>query len=247
MKNGNKPVPEASVTEEEIARVTLKLLGYCRTRNWAGFDPYDGLNSAVFRSLKFLHSKYPRLVMTQLMKKSPLNLRRLLLVPESQNPKGIALFLTSCVKLAKLDLLQDKGLVSTLAERLIELSSNLGGFYAWGYNFDWQALSGFAPRDTPNIVCTTFAGHALLDAYDFQADPRFLKSASAAAAFIQNRLLYNLNDSEAFLSYMPPDLDSKPVIPIHNANLMGASLLSRVACKTGDRIMLDQAHKVTRY
>jgi hypothetical protein len=240
-------MPHVNMPLENIRLATEKLLHYCRVHDWAGFDPYDGLNSLIFQSLKFLHRKYPRLVLTQFMKKSPVNLRRLFRVPESQNPKGIALFLTSCIKLARVGLLQDDELIKVLAERLIELSSTHEGVRGWGYNFDWQSLTGFAPRGTPNIICTTFAGHALIDAFDFHADPRFLKMASEAVRFIQNRLFYELNDSEAFFSYMPVEMDSRPVIPIHNANLLGASLLSRVACKMGNKSMLDQALKAMRF
>src|SRR4051812_47968847 len=34
--------------------VTFQLLEYCRTRDWAGYDPYDALNSKLFNSLPFL-------------------------------------------------------------------------------------------------------------------------------------------------------------------------------------------------
>jgi hypothetical protein len=71
--------------------------------------------------------------------------------------------------------------------------------------------------------------------------------ASGAASFIQSRLFFELNDSETFFSYMPVDMDSKPVIPIHNANLLGASFLSRVAGQIGDKNMLDQALKAMRF
>jgi hypothetical protein len=159
----------------------------------------------------------------------------------------MALFLTSCVKLARLDLLHDDESIRVLAEKLIELSSSNEGLYGWGYNFDWQALTGFVTRGTPNIICTTFAGHALLDAYDYHADPRFINIAIGAARFIQNRFFFEINESEAFLNYMPIDLNSRQVIPIHNASLLGASLLSRIACKTENKSMLNQALRVLRF
>src|SRR5439155_5603810 len=96
-----------------IARdVTLQLLNYCRARDWAGYDPYDALNSKLFNALPFLQFALPRLVFTQALKRSPINLRPLLLVPETQNPKGLALFLAAVLKL------QRTGLISGAREPL---------------------------------------------------------------------------------------------------------------------------------
>ena len=81
---------------------TLKLLAYCKSNEWAGYDPYDALNSSVFKALPFLNSRIPRLVLTQILKRSPVNLRSFLQVPKVQNPKALALFLSSLIKLHKL-------------------------------------------------------------------------------------------------------------------------------------------------
>ncbi|MDD5173245.1 MAG: hypothetical protein PHV48_00210 [Candidatus Omnitrophica bacterium] len=238
-------------TESEIERMIQwsipKLLDYCRKNNWAGYDPYDGLNSRIFQALRFLHFKYPRLAVIQLMKRSPVNFRRPLLVPKSQNPKGIALFLISFIKLYRLGLLKDDEPIRTLSERLVELSSPGYGHAGWGYNFDWQALTGFVPRGTPNIICTTFAGHALLDIYEYNADTYFLEMAVRAAKFIQDRFYREINSSESFFNYMPVDYKLKQIIPIHNASLLGAALLSRVARKTGNKVMLSYALKAARF
>ena len=33
---------------EQVAATAGQLLHYCRSRNWAGIDPYDALNSRLF-------------------------------------------------------------------------------------------------------------------------------------------------------------------------------------------------------
>src|SRR6476620_5906529 len=48
-----------------------KLLDYCVRNDWAGYDPYDALNSRYFDVLPWLNRRLPRLVMTQLLKRSP--------------------------------------------------------------------------------------------------------------------------------------------------------------------------------
>src|ERR1035437_9493214 len=84
-----------AMIDNALEAVLLKLLAYCRTNDWAGYDPYDALNSRVFAALPFLNSRLPRLVLTQALKRTPINLRRLLLVPKPQNPKALALFLSA--------------------------------------------------------------------------------------------------------------------------------------------------------
>src|SRR6476660_3039321 len=116
---------------------TLKLLNYCRKSDWAGYDPYDALNSRIFNAVPFLQSRLPRLALTQLMKRSPFNLRGLLMVEKTQNPKGLALFLTALLKLNKLDLC-DSDLVSGLISRITELRSPRRDYFCWGYSFPWQ-------------------------------------------------------------------------------------------------------------
>src|SRR5688500_921740 len=98
---------ESQVTPRTAA---LELLDYCRANDWAGHDPYDALNSELFKALPLLDSRWPRLVLTQLLKRSPINLRGFLRVPETQNAKGIALFLQAFLKLDRLGLLEGRAM-----------------------------------------------------------------------------------------------------------------------------------------
>src|ERR1700693_4747283 len=82
----------------------LKLLSCCRANAWAGYDPYDALNSRLFSVFPILNFRLPRLVLTQGLKRSPINVRRFLGVPKTQNPKALALFLSAFLKLSETDL-----------------------------------------------------------------------------------------------------------------------------------------------
>ena len=77
------------------------LKSYCEAQNFAGWDPYDGLNSKVFRALPFKHWDLARLAWIQGFKRSPINFRKLLLVPKEHNAKGIGLFLTGYCNIYK--------------------------------------------------------------------------------------------------------------------------------------------------
>src|SRR5688500_15424672 len=87
-----------SLITSSIRDAADALLSYCRENRWAGWDPFDGLNSPLF-SFRLLQSRWPRLVFIQGFKRSPVNLRKLFRVPKEVNPKGLALFASAAMKL----------------------------------------------------------------------------------------------------------------------------------------------------
>lgn len=227
---------------EVAIETTLKLLAYCRSNEWAGYDPYDALNSRVFKALPLLNFKTARLVLTQGVKRCPINLRPLLLVPKTPNPKGIALFLSSLVRLAKVGLADGDMLIRSMADKLLALRSPDDRYFCWGYNFDWQTRGDLVPKGSPNIICTTFAANALLDAYEHSQEHLWLNGATSAAEFILNLLFWRENATKACFSYTPLGRSE-----IHNANLLGAAFLCRVSRLTGERKFLEPALDAARY
>src|ERR1035438_2538792 len=127
--------------DHELKVATLKLLAYCRQNDWAGYEPYDAPDSRIFLALPFLNSRIPRLILTQALKRSPINLRPLLLIPRSQNPKAIALFLSALLKLSTVGVGDQDDLLELMIERLIELRSPGVRYWCWGYSFNWQGRS----------------------------------------------------------------------------------------------------------
>lgn len=225
----------------EIRQTTEQLLDYCRREQWAGYDPYDGLNSRIFQALKFLHSRWPRLVMIQSFKRSPINLRPLFAVSKAVNPKGAALFLSSFVRLETCGLatVQD---IREMADRLIALRSKGWDRACWGYHFDWQTRTYLVPRFYPNIICTTFAGEALLDAHERLGDPALLELATQAGWFLLENLKRTPLDDTFCFSYTP----LRPS-RVHNASLLGAALLARLHSKTAIPEFRTTAEASTRY
>lgn len=225
-----------------VETTALKLLTYCRANDWAGYDPYDALNSRLF-SLPLLNTKLPRLVLTQAMKRSAINLRPLLLVPRTQNPKALALFVVSLLKLAKMGLLKEDGQAANLIGRLIALRSPNTSYWCWGYSFPWQTRTILVPRGAPNLVCTTFVAMALLDAYEQLGNESFLEMASSAGNYLVKELYYREANGIASFSYPLPGFPTK----VHNANLLAAALLTRLYHHNGDEHLLNIALMVTRY
>ena len=225
-----------------IKDITLNLLAYCRANEWAGYDPYDALNSRVFKALPFLNFKLARLALTQGVKRCPINLRPLLLVPKTPNPKGIALFLSSLIKLSKIGLVAGDKEIDMMANKLLALRSPDERYSCWGYNFDWQTRGELVPKGSPNIICSTFAANALLDAYEISQKSQWLFAAVSAADFILNMLFWRDSGSIACFSYTPLGRSE-----IHNANLFGAALLCRISLITGRKMFLEPALDSARY
>ena len=75
-----------------------KLINYIEGEDFRGYDPYDALNSPFLKFLSF-NSKYPGIIFTQTIKRSPLNPRPLLGIKKELNPKALGLFLWGYSKL----------------------------------------------------------------------------------------------------------------------------------------------------
>lgn len=222
--------------------IALKLLAYCRAEEWAGYDPYDALNSRLLSSVPLLNQKLPRLVLTQALKRSPVDLRRMLGVPKTQNPKGLALLLSAFLKFSKQDLPDRDALVHLMIERLSALRSSGTNYSCWGYSFPWQTRKDVVPAGTPNLVCTVFVADALLDAYDATGDARGLEMATSAAEYILNELYWSDGKSVHSFSYPLPSVK----VQVYNANLLAAALLCRVAHVTGRDKFVSPALRATR-
>lgn len=226
----------------DLDAVLQKLETYCRTRDWAGFDPYDALNSEWFSRTPLARSRIARLALTQLLKRSPLDLRPALGIKPSRDPKATALFVMSYVIQARRGDEKARELADTLANRLLELRSPGTDNWCWGYSFPWQTRSLLVPRFAPNLVTTTFAANALLDAYEIGLGTRYLEAAVGAGAYISQQLYWN-DGTRASFAYPHPTTR----IPVHNANLLAGALICRLVRLTGRRDGLDDALRVIRY
>lgn len=237
---------DAGTRDERFRMVTgplNDLFDYCRKHNWSGFDPYDGLNSRIFLATPLNKSKICRIAMIQLMKRLPINLRPVLLVPRLQNPKAIALFLAALVKLARMRLLPQGELIGEMTALLSALRSPDSEFCSWGYSFPWQTRGELVPRGAANLVCTVFAASALLDVYEFNGDTECLRMAASAADYIIKELYWAEGDAKACFSYPLPGQH----VPVHNANFLAAAFLCRTGSYGGGRSQLDAALRVARY
>ena len=232
------------MVDPDLAQSFDKLFAWCRQHNFAGHDPFDALNSKVFQTTPFRNSAKARLLWTQVVKRSPLNLRPLALIQPEQNSKGIALFALAALanyrrtgsKVAELQ-------ARDLLEQLISLRLETGSGVAWGYNFDWQSRTFFAPRGTPTIVPTAFAARALIEARDAFNENLYLDFARRVCDFVMHELPRTLEtQTEICFSYTPRDATR-----IFNASLLAAEVLALVGARDGNADYCSVAVKAARY
>jgi len=231
------------VLSVQLKTVFRKLIGYCEANGWAGHDPYDALNSRVLEGIALFDSRIPRIAFTQLLKRSPINLRPALGIAKTENPKGLCLFLSALTKAADAGITAYESQRAHLVGRLEALRSTDQRYWCWGYNFPWQTRTVLVPLGVPNLVCTVFVAGALLDAYERDANSKCLEMATSAAEYIVDKLYWSGSGSAAGFGYPLPTVRNQ----VHNANLLAAALLCRVSRYTGERKFLARALKVARY
>ena len=82
----------------DLSSINSNLLKSFIDNDFSGHDPFDSLNSKIFNLTPLKYSKIAKLIFTQLGKRSPINLRNLLLVPKSRNAKGVALIILGLIE-----------------------------------------------------------------------------------------------------------------------------------------------------
>lgn len=243
---------EGSKLKSKIESSFLKLKSYCEAENFAGWDPYDGLNSKVFQALPLKHWDLARLAWIQGFKRSPINFRKLLLVPKEHNAKGIGLFLSGYCNLYDLALEGETAFgtkeellskINELANLLNELKNTNFSGACWGYNFPWQARRLFLfPKDTPTVVATTFCVEALFKAYDITKNEDYKTLALSAANFVMNDLKRTPHRSGFLFSYSPYEGNNT----VYNASLLGAKTLSLCYKYSGEKVYKQTTLKAVK-
>lgn len=218
---------------------------YCEKESYMGYDPYDGLNSNMFKILPFL-KKYRlfKLLWIQFFKRSPINFRYFAGIKKEYNPKGLGLFLSSYCNLYKINPSKknlDK--INLFITEILQCNSEGYSTSCWGYNFDWQSKAFYQPKGTPSIVVTSFVACALLDAYEITRDEKLLTKARSACNFILNNLNRTYDkDGDFSFSYSPFDNTQ-----VFNASLLGVRLLCRTYVYTKEPILIEESRKAVSF
>jgi len=216
------------------------VLSWLVSRDFEGYDPFDALSSALFRYSPFALSAAARIAWTQFHKLSPVNLRPLLFVPRTRNPKALGLALTGLARQ-----MAARGSIDRhLGDRLVKwiASSRSVNSAGWGYPFSWQNRAFFAPRGTPNAVCTAFVVGGLLDYAAVTGDSEASRLAVESIPYWTEELRRShVNDTVCF-SYTPLDNSQ-----IHNVNLLVAATIARLGREAAKDTLVKLAKRAMQF
>lgn len=229
----------AAMNKNELAKVLGASLNYAEVRGFAGYDPYDALNT----SWKWLKKgKWPPVLAIQVMKRNPINLRSLMGIKPVQNAKGLGLFLEALALLEK----QNPGTYrEQIQELLLALKSNATPGYSgtcWGYPFDWASPVKVLPAGSPTIVATGFVAKGLYEAAscgDFPLAEELLKGIEL---FILNDLPRFEDETGLCISYSTVKKDC-----CYNATMLAAGYFARLYKLSGDEEHRTLATRIAEF
>jgi hypothetical protein len=234
----------------DFDKIYDELFAWCESENFAGYDPFDGLNSRVFQATPLKYFALSRLAWLQLVKRSATNLRPLLKIEKGLNAKGIALFaLAEISRFRTTQAEKHQQKAKLLLEKLLSLkirnsqSEIPNSKSSWGYNFDWQSRVFYAPKGTPTVVPTAFAARALVEGFQAFGDDLYLETCDRVCRFITTDLnRMDETEAEVCFSYTPLDKNI-----IFNASLLAGEVLADVGVLTNNREYLCLAAKSANY
>jgi rhamnogalacturonyl hydrolase YesR len=233
------------ITADEIEHALDRTYHWSRTRDYRGHTKHDALNSPLLK-VALGWSKWTRILAIQGIMRFPVNLRPLLLVGKTVNPKGLALFTMGLIDRYRATnerrYLEE---AETLLRRLLTLRSP--GSWAglcWGYPYPWQDLGFFAPSHTPNAVVTCFVGEAFLEAYRETGNAMYLETVKSVAGFLLKDLTV-LKDTtdESCLAYMPLPMTMR----VMDVSILIGALLAQYDALSGQRVHRQSAQKLLNY
>jgi hypothetical protein len=208
---------------DQFRAIYSRLRARLEAVDFIGADPFDALNSRVFRRTPLAALPFARLAWLQLFKRSPYDLRNVLRVPGSANPVTLALAARTYLRAGEAAK-AERCLARLLAMRCDPTQWGEG---AWGYPFPWQARAFYVPLGVPNVIATAYALRALTECESVvKADVHSI--VAAAARLVADTFARRARNNGWFIGYVP-QADTM----VHNASLWGAHVLALAAQRGG--------------
>jgi hypothetical protein len=202
-----------------------KLKSYIESNDYYGYDPYDGLKSPIF-SIPILRSnKWLRFGTQQFVKRFPINLRPLFLIPKGYNPVTLGLSVQAYAYLFQAKPENKEEYLHRIDILIEELKKLIPKGYhgaCWGYDFDWEARNAKIPAYQPTVVATGIITNALFIAYQITGNKEAASLVKSAAVFVAKDLNRTYTNQSFCFSYSPFDKQQ-----VFNASMKGARLLAQ--------------------
>lgn len=233
----------ASARQRRITLAVRELQNWIEVHDYAGYEPYDILNSPVFSAVG-LRLRTAGWALIQIGKRFGGNrLRAVLHVRPSTNPKALGLMLAGYC-----DQFRSGAACSAqmrdMKSRLRSLRSPDEEDFCWGYDWNFVSLRGpVLPAFRPNAIATVFCGQALLDLAEVAGDEEALEMAISAGRFIVARLNRSVDTAaDLCFSYTPWDETR-----IYNSSALAAAFLARLGLKIENPEYLQLAKRAMHY
>lgn len=224
---------------------TLKaVLDAAKERGYSGFDKHDGLQSPYLAWC--MGNRLLRLAAIQLVMRSPVNLRSLLKIPATINPKGLGLFASA--NLIASSLFDDVGYMAEakrLLEQLLQLSNTSMGGRCWGYQYPWQDAGFFAPAGSPNRVVTCWIGMAFYKMWEATHEESYLDVCVEICGFLRgapNRIVDT--GEELCFSYVP---DTSVRSIVMDVSALCGRMFAWTAFATNDKSLQSDARRCMKF
>src|SRR5690625_114184 len=222
-----------------------KLEKYARTNQYKGYDPYDALLSPLFKLPILKSNKLLRFGTQQFVKRLPVNVRPLLLVPKGLNPVSLGLFIQGYAYLS--EVYPDRKeeyfeIIEELTERLVSLIPKGFSGACWGYDFDWEARHAKIPAYQPTVVATGIVTNGLYHAWKITGDVRLKELVISSADFVINDLKRTYKGDRFCFSYSPFDTQQ-----VFNASMKGVRLLAQVYSMVKEAGLKQEADLAARF
>lgn len=229
----------------DIINVIDKLENYIISEDYKGYDPYDVLNSPLFKLPVLRSNKLIRFGAQQVFRRIPINLRSVLGIKKEVNPVTLGLCIQAFTYLSevfkeKKDFYKNQ--IEYCLERLIELSSKGYSGYCWGYNFDWEARYARIPKFTPTVVATGIIINGLYEYYKLSKDNRVKDIILSSANFVLKDLNRSFEGDTFCFSYSPNDNQK-----VFNATMKAARLLAQAYYLNKNEEFKIEAQKTLEY
>jgi hypothetical protein len=215
------------------------LISWVEGHNYRAYDPGDG--SLSFLLPLTLNVPFFRRLLTAVVLRTPIHIRPWIGIRPHTSTKGMGYFAWGYTKMFALTGDESyRRRAEMCFEWLIANRSNNSN-YCWGNHFAFSTRAGTIEKHTPTIVWSSLIGLAFLEAYETLGVTKYLEVAASTVAWIKT-LPRERTNSGLCLSYVPGVQSS-----IHNSNMLGASLLAKVAALTKDREGMDLATEAMTY
>lgn len=217
------------------------------TDNFYGYDPYDALESEMFiakSSFKIL-----KLVLVQIIRISPINLRDLLSIPTTADPKAAALFaLSSLLAFDKCKETYFAKKAQTSLSFLIKSRSSKSSRFSIAQNRRQQMLEYSAEEGYPGHFITVLAGECFLKAYQIFQKKRYLnKALSIGEYFINEAPRDEYGEDKIYFHYKPEMGVTKAFSnETYNLSALIGSYLVRLSQENGS-FSPDIGHRALNY